>query len=219
MMCILWRRAAVLILVATPLWAQDVALVGTWYAEEIDEEGELKSRLTFNADGTVLMMAEFRPAADWFEMEEFGEIEFPDFELITIHATGAWTTRGDSLYVQMTAIDMQFGNMGQEEFVLAVVRSLIRYLAAEQGLSEPEFEEFEQSMLPFFLEMFDDAFVEGVDDWTEPAHYVVDRDLLLLTSSDEDEFEETTTEYRRVMTPTAVVGSSWGAIKQQVRER
>ena len=120
------------------------------------------------------------------------DFEIP-FEILTVHGKGTHDTSEDSVWFDITEVDIQLDG---EDFVEALTRFVREYPAFEQailnGLSPAELKEQMAA-----------GFIESIS-----GPYTLDGDRLLITMMGE------TLEFQRVAPASAVARMSWGALKR-----
>ena len=207
---------AFLCMLALPLAAQEEALHGTWEGTYIDEESsEITMRLTFEADGTFALDQNIEGGE--------GDVESP-IETLSVQFTGTYRVAGDSLWVDIVELyyivddekmtSVEFGEF-IKEFFIGFARGFARLAADLEGISDEDYPAYEQAFVDEFLaELDEDEFLAelGLDEFEKiNSTYAIEGDTLFITTTEEDEVE--TLELHRINVASAVVPTSWGALK------
>ena len=201
-------------LLALPLFAQEEALHGTWDSILLDDQiGEISTRLTFGEDGDFEISQVIEVKDDFL-----AGLDIPEtiaINTITARGIGTYGVVGDSLRVEVTALDLQVDGENFDDFFTRVARDLARYFADQSEISEERFPEFEEAFVSEFLAALDEIqFLAGFEQGGSSA-YAIEGNALRLTTA-----EETTWEFHRmevVDPPTAVAGTTWGELKAALR--
>ena len=203
------------LLLASPLFAQEEALHGTWDSILLDDQiGEISTSLTFEEDGDFEISQVIEVKEDFL-----AGLDIPEtiaINTITAHGTGTYGVEGDSLRVELTGLDLLVDGENFTDFFTRVARDLARYFADLSEISEEKFPEYEEAFVSEFLAALDEIqFLAGFEQGGSSA-YAIEGNALVLTTA-----EDTTWEFHRmevvVETPTAAARVTWGGLKAAVR--
>lgn len=206
----LLSSVAFLCLLALPLAAQEEALYGTWEGTIADPElGEVTVHLTFKEDGAFNQIAQ-GPAL----LEGWADDEATGAEALIIdsfHQTGTYQVAGDSLWVDIDSVYYIVGGEKVEpvEILIQFIREMARLALALGEISEEDYPEAEQTVIDEFLAGFNEE--EMLAELAMSGTYAVEGDSLFLTTTEESGVE--TVEFHRIDDATAVVQTTWGALK------
>ena len=121
---------------------------------------------------------------------------------------------GDSIRVDIARWDLRVDGEDFDDFFPRVAPDLARHFAGLNGIPEERYPEYEQVFVDEFLAAIDEIdFLSGFEEGASSA-YVVEGNVLVLTSTG-----ETDREFRRVEAaiPTAVALTTWGGLKAALR--
>ena len=198
-----------LCLFTLPLFAQDDALTGTWETSLTEPEvGDVTIRPTFEADGGF-QLDQVIQASDSF-LAEAGDA-VPPIEEFTARGTGTYRVEGDSLFADLTELNMYVDGRDFVEVLTEVARALARIAADFGGISDEEYPAFEQAAVDEFLAGFDEEDFLGGFAGGNLGTYSLDGDTLSITTLVDGEAD--TLEFMRIDTTTAVASTTWGNLK------
>lgn len=201
-----------LCLLAAPLAAAPEALHGTWQGAIVDEQiGEITIRLTFAADGTFAIDQVIQVKDDFL-----ADVQVPDpptMETIVAHGTGTYAILGDSLVVDIAALEVSVDGEGFAEFFTQVARDFARYAADLHEIPAENYPAFEREFIAaFFAELDTVEFLAIFNErGTSTYAYAIAGDTLFLTITKET--GGTTWKFHPIDAPSAVAETTWGTLK------
>ena len=199
-------------LFALPLFAQDDALTGTWETSFTEPEvGDVTIRLTFE-EGGGFQLDQVITASDNF-LAEAGDA-VPPIEEFTARGTGTYRVEGDSLFADLTELNMYVDGRDFVEVLTEVARALARIAADLGGVSDEDYPAFEQAAVDEILAAFNEEDFLGGFAGGNLGTYSVDGDTLSITTLVDGEVD--TLEFMRIDT-TAVAPTTWGNLKAGLR--
>ena len=125
---------------------------------------------------------------------------------------GTWEIEADEVTIDVEEATFSANDYTLEEFWVEIGRMLAEAEAESEGVADEEYDEFEQNMVDFVFELFppDELLNDLTIFFDGTMTYEVDGDLLTTTD------DETIDQWRRV-TPSPVLGTSWGQVKSSRR--
>ena len=201
-----------LCLFALPLSAQDDALTGTWETSFTDPEvGDITISLTFEAGGGF-QLDQVIEASDSFLAEAGDAVAIEEF---TAHGTGTYRVEGDSLFADLTELNMYVDGRDFVEVLTEVARALARIAADFGGISDEDYPAFEEAAVDELLAGFDEEQFLGGFAGGEFGTYAIEGDTLSITTTVEGEVD--TLDFMRIDTASAVAPTTWGSLKADMR--
>lgn len=199
-------------LLALPLFAQEEALHGTWDSILLDDQiGEIATSMTFEEDGAFEISQVIEVKDDFL-----AGLDIPEtiaINTITARGTGTYGVEGDSLRVEVTALDRMVDGENFIDFFTQVALDLSRYFADQSEIPEERYPEFEEAFVAEFLATLDEIeFLAGFEQGGSSA-YAIEGNSLRLISAEETTWEFHRMEVEVVDPPTAVAGTTWGELK------
>ncbi len=239
-----------LALCVPPLTAVEDSLVGTWEASGEDPYGASFTRsLTFREDGTFELSSNSRmedgfllPApqfehdedltsADADSMNQMFRAAWPEVTVETTSSlgTGTYVTSGDSLGMELLAIEITCNDRDFTDFFVSLYTefglNLEALERAADGRDFPEEDrlELEQELTALYQEHLSTEAVRlSMNEYSPTSYEILDGGQGLILqgrpSSEEGWFQEAEPQveplvYRRIDVPSAVTPATWGGVK------
>ena len=199
-----------LCLLIAPLAAQQEALHGTWEGTIVDEQiGEITIRLTFAADGAFAIDQVIQVKDDF--LAEVQVPQPPTIETISAHGTGTYGVLGDSLVVDIDALDLSVNGEGFGEFFTQVARDFARYVADSHEIPPENYPAFEREFIDAFFAELDKVEFLAILNEGEGSTYALEGDTLFLTTTKETGV--VVWELHPIDDSSAVAQTTWGSLK------
>ena len=221
----IWKTQVFLsLLLAATVYPQE-DIIGTWnqLIEQDEEDVDASSILKIKADGTMELVIEGHFASDSIEIGEDVVEELLDIPFFTegfgisILVQGSWQATETQITFSPFEVSVNIDGLSSQAFFEGLARDMVAALAVKLEISEADLPTYEQETVALLLEdinpqeleeLFSSAFAE---DWN--VQFSFDEERLIFT--DELGLEETA--YTRVEIRSAVLATSWGAVKAMPR--
>ena len=221
----IWKTQVFLsLLLAATVYPQE-DIIGTWnqLIEQDEEDVDASSILKIKADGTMELVIEGHFASDSIEIGEDVVEELLDIPFFTegfgisILVQGSWQATETQITFSPFEVSVHIDGLSSQAFFEGLARDMVAALAVKLEISDADLPTYEQEMVALLLEeinpqeleeLFSSAFAE---DWN--VQFSFDEERLIFT----DEFGLEETAYTRVEIRSAVLTTSWGAVKAMPR--
>ena len=212
-----WSILIVGLIAAVPVLAQQDNLIGVWEHTTVSQQGNLTSQIHLMSDGDFSLVArgEFTPAflQGNNPSDSLLAAFFPEGLSISISyaGTGTWKADGDSLYLDIKALDVKLDDLSVEEFIATLVQEVVLNRAKTLQLPADQLPEFEKAFKESLAAQLSAEELKKRFPPQLSEAYSVAGDTLTMTQ------KGGTIQWQRGSINSAVSLTSWGQVKGGLR--
>ncbi len=180
----------------------------TWEADFVDSLGnEITLRLIIGPEEQTQIHQTIRLGENFLADLEGADI--PPVETISIHAQGPHDADDDSLWINLTEVQMLADGEDLVEVFTEIARQFARFSADLLGISEAEYPAFEQAAIDELVGGLEEELISSLKGLPAGGSaWTLEGDMLTLTQGDR------VLQLLRVDPDSAVAQTSWGQVKR-----